>query len=57
MESRRENLWNLLQIGMSKTDIPTSSSVDNSESSLSTVNESIQEPPPQKKIKNSRYYS
>ena len=50
MESRREHLWNLLQIGMSKTDIPTEKgSVDNSVGSPSSVNEPIQEPPPQKK--------
>ena len=49
MESRREHLWNLLQIGMSKTDIPTEKvSVDNSVESAGEV-ETIQEPPPQKK--------
>ncbi|MEO1432571.1 MAG: hypothetical protein AAFV71_26565 [Cyanobacteria bacterium J06633_8] len=50
MESRREHLWNLLQIGMSKTDIPTEKgSVDNSVGTPSSVNETIQESPPQKK--------
>ncbi len=50
MESRREHLWNLLQIGMSKTDISTErGSVDNSESPPSKVNELEIEPPPQKK--------
>ncbi len=50
MESRREHLWNLLQIGMSKTDIPTEKgSVDKDESPPSKVNEFEIEPPPQKK--------
>ncbi len=49
MESRREHLWNLLQIGMSKTDVPSNCAVDILESSPSSVNEPIQESPPQKK--------
>jgi flagellar biosynthesis GTPase FlhF len=50
MESRREHLLSLLQIGMSKTDIPTEKgSVDNSVGSPGSVNEPLREPPPQKK--------
>lgn len=49
MESRREHLWNLLQIGMSKTDVPSNCAVDILESSPSSVNDKIQESPPQKK--------
>ncbi len=49
MESRREHLWNLLQIGTSKTDVPSNCAVDEENPSPSSVNELIQESPPQKK--------
>ncbi len=49
MESRREHLWNLLQIGTSKTDVPSNCTVDEENPSLSSVNDKIQESPPQKK--------
>ena len=49
MESRREHLWNLLQIGLSKTDIPSNCAVDDNTRIPSSVNVPIQESPPQKK--------
>lgn len=49
MESRREHLWNLLQIGTRPTDVPSNCVVNEENPSPSSVNDKIQESPPQKK--------